>query len=207
MKLIKDLGTKRTSSGGIRRHGLFYCSYCSKTIEKDCYHGKRDKSCGCYKGKLTGIGNVTHGDSVVGKRIRLYRIWLNMKNRCSNPKLLCSKYYYDKGIKVCDEWENSYIKFKEWALNNGYKNNLQIDRIDSNGNYSPENCQWLTAAQNTRKSSQTKMNWLTVRLIRAMHKKGYSRKELLDIFDTSIRNLGSILTYSTWKEEVIYNGK
>lgn len=74
-----------------------------------------------------------------------------MKQRCNKPNLPSAPWYYDKGIKVCDEWL-IYSNFEKWALNNGYSDNLTIDRIDSNGNYEPNNCQWITRADNTKKS-------------------------------------------------------
>lgn len=80
-------------------------------------------------------------------KTRLHKIWSNMKSRCNNPN--ASKYYLygGKGIKVCEEWidkENGFINFYNWAMNNGYKDNLTIDRIDSDKNYCSKNCRWAT---------------------------------------------------------------
>lgn len=86
---------------------------------------------------------------------RLYRIFTNMKTRCYNPNTNRRKNYYDKGIKICDEWLNDKTKFFEWAMNNGYQDNLTIDRIDVDGNYEPNNCRWVdykTQANNTSTS-------------------------------------------------------
>lgn len=100
------------------------------------------KSCGCLQRK--------HGES--NRNItRLYRIWRNMKTRCYNPNQSNYKYYYAKGIKVYKKWKNDYLTFKKWALANGYKNDLTIDRIDNNGNYEPLNCQWITLSENSKK--------------------------------------------------------
>ena len=79
---------------------------------------------------------------------RISRVYWNMKTRCYNPSSNKYHAYGARGIKVCDEWKNSFKKFKEWALSNGYGDNLTIDRIDNNGNYEPSNCRWVTQKQN-----------------------------------------------------------
>lgn len=87
--------------------------------------------------------HVTHN----GTRTRLYRIWQNMKNRCHNPKVSCYKYYGGRGISVCSEWKERFGCFRDWAIQNGYAEELTLDRIDVNGNYTPDNCRWTTFKQ------------------------------------------------------------
>ena len=73
---------------------------------------------------------------------RLYRTWKNMRNRCKNPNNRSYHKYGGRGIKVCDEWDRNYNYFEKWSLENGYADNLSIDRINANGNYEPSNCRW-----------------------------------------------------------------
>lgn len=84
---------------------------------------------------------------------KLYRVWKNMKQRCTNPNREDYKYYGDNGINVCEEWQE-YAIFEKWALNNGYKKELTIDRKNTNKGYYPDNCRWVSRevqSRNTRK--------------------------------------------------------
>lgn len=80
----------------------------------------------------------------------LYDIWSNMKQRCYNTRCREYKYYGARGIQVCDEWRNDFMSFYSWAMDNGYKEGLSIDRIDSDANYEPGNCHWADRTTQNR---------------------------------------------------------
>lgn len=108
------------------------------------------QSCGCLKSERFGHGRTTHG----GASDRLYGIWIGMRERCSYEKHVVFRYYGGRGIRVCDAWRQSYEEFRAWALANGYDDHLEIDRIDADGNYAPENCRWVTAAFNRQQANR-----------------------------------------------------
>ena len=131
-----------------KRRGYYYICRC------DCGNivsvrgnilGKNTNSCGCLKKEqdLKNLGRYTTGES----HSKLACIWYHMKSRCDNPNDTNYPRYGKRGITVCQEWSEDFLKFKEWATNNGFKEGLTIDRINPDGNYEPENCRWLTLSE------------------------------------------------------------
>lgn len=110
----------------------------------------KQKACRLCGNKLTGQAKVTHGGSSRGIHEPAYKVWQSMKNRCKSYSKLRT-WYYDKGIKVCDAWVNDYNAFRSWALREGYQPGLSIDRIDTDKGYQPDNCQWVTRSQNSKR--------------------------------------------------------
>ena len=113
------------------------------------------KSCGCYHKEVHADMLKKHGES----RSRLYRVYMTRKSRCENPNAHEYENYGGRGIKICDEWQD-YEAFAEWARGNGYEDEQRgectLDRIDTNGDYEPLNCRWVTmkAQQRNRRSNK-----------------------------------------------------
>lgn len=114
------------------------------------------KSCGCLHNEKLSKRNAetktTHGMT----RTRLHIIWCDMRARCSYEKDKCYHLYGGRGITVCEEWQKSFTAFRDWALENGYSDNLTLDRIDNDKGYSPENCKWSTHAEQRRNQRRNK---------------------------------------------------
>lgn len=113
-------------------------------------------SCGCYRNEQIGNVNATH--RMFGTRV--HRIWHHIKNRCLNKNAHNYKYYGGRGISICEEWLQ-FEPFLIWALSHGYTDNLTIDRKDVNGNYTPENCHWVSVKEqhyNKRNSRNLELN-------------------------------------------------
>lgn len=123
--------------------------------------GKTTKSCGCYATELH-IKQLTRHGITVGKTPRTLTVWAGMKARCNNPTAVSYKAYGARGIRVCSEWlgEDGFKNFHNWAITHGYSDELEIDRIDNDGNYEPSNCRWVSKRENRMRQKQ--MRWFEV---------------------------------------------
>ena len=131
-------------------HRMFHvkCTKCGWETNKQMHQIQYVKEC---KHKNRFGEYITLGKIWKNKRIR--NIFKGVLDRCYNPNDKNFKTYGGKGIKVCQEWIENHKLFELWSLENGYKDNLTIDRIDSNKDYCPENCQWITLGENSRRAN------------------------------------------------------
>lgn len=160
MKILEDLGMQYATSKS-KRKSHFYIGECPMCKNSVKFCDKRILLCKHCSAKENGKKCMKHNDSYT----RLYRIWKNIKQRCTNKKLNNFKNYGGRGILLDNEWKNNYEIFKEWALKNGYEDTLSIDRIDNDGNYEPDNCRWTdksTQNSNKRKNCKFLNNYIGV---------------------------------------------
>lgn len=146
MKLIKDLGMLKLPTAKLKvRFGIYECRYCKEEFKARTANIKSNntKSCGCKQYKEINPLRLTS----------IYSSWDHMKQRCLNPKNDNYEYYGGRGISIYEPWK-TFDNFSIWALANGWKTGLSIDRIENGGNYEPLNCRWTTQTvqcRNTRK--------------------------------------------------------
>lgn len=134
----------RTKSG--RSMVVWHCKCdCGNEVDVRAQNLKdgNTKSCGCLNSDEVIKRNTTHGLYYT----RLHRIWSGMKQRCYYSKCRSYKDYGGRGITICDEWLNDFKTFYDWAISNGYKEGLTIDRKNNDGNYEPQNCRWITNSE------------------------------------------------------------
>lgn len=162
-----------------------------KTVSGNKLRSGNTISCGCVQRGLRSSGVLRRSHGMTNSR--LYVAWRNMKSRCGNPKNIEFNSYGGRGISICEAWKNSFEAFSDWALSHGYAENLTLDRIDVNGNYCPENCQWITDKEqrlNTRRSHSVTAFGVTKTI-----------KEWSDWSGLGYDTIRNRLVYSGWSPE------
>lgn len=130
----------------------------------------------------------------------LYHRWNAMIRRCSDMATGASReQYYGRGIRVCDEWKQSFLAFYQWAMSNGFEPDLTIERKNNNGGYSPDNCKWATVieqAHNTRTNTLTEND---VAHMRQLHQQGIRCATIASMYGLNRGNASRILRGLAWK--------
>lgn len=150
----------KSPKGDKKAYWLCECDCGNKVVvRKDSLEDKTTQSCGCYLKEMyeNGGGHIKHPKGTK----RIAKILDGMKQRCYNPNTAGYENYGGRGISICSEWlgEDGIEKFIQWALNNGYKKGLTIERKNVNGNYEPSNCCWATTKEQAyNKRNTTKIN-------------------------------------------------
>jgi hypothetical protein len=166
------------------------CGNTTKTQGNGLKRGE-SKSCGC----LNKENHTTHGL----ERHPIYGSWHNMIDRCYNPKNKSYANYGGRGITVCDSWRESPRNFLE---DMGDKpEGTSIDRIDSNGNYTKENCRWATDSEQQRNRRDTVLNEELVEEIRIMHAGGFSGPEIAEFLGINRVTIYQVIKGNNWRSD------
>lgn len=156
LTMVSEAPREYTKGGKSKRMWNCLCD-CGKTVVVNDGSLKRGntKSCGCYRKYANKVRCNKHGLS----KSKLYSVWGSMKDRCYSKNCKQYKDYGGRGITICDEWRSDFFTFYKWAVNNGYKEGLTIERKDVNGNYCPENCCWITKEEQAK--NKTNCHFIT----------------------------------------------
>lgn len=202
LTVIKFDHFKRDNHGWNRSMWLCKCDCGKETIVNVTNLRKGHiKSCGCLRKDQSKISSFKHGHCFNGKHSRIYQIHRDMLNRCKNSNLRQYKDWGGRGITICDEWLN-FNTFHEWAMSHGYNDTLQIDRINNNGNYCPENCRFVDRQTNVQNSRCTTLTKTKVIAMRKLRKRGYTYKQIGKYFKIYPGTAHSVINGKTWSNVV-----
>jgi hypothetical protein len=149
-RTITGFSPNRDSDGHLRCHWKCECGNTGTGGIKAFRHALN-----CQKCRPDNFDHLPkHGHSIRGQRTALYDAWANMMQRTRGTGSPSNRqWYFNKGIKVCDEWQ-TFEAFRDWATANGWRRGLSLDRIHSGRNYEPGNCEWITRSENSRRAAQ-----------------------------------------------------
>ena len=193
--LIEDVLPEKDKYG----HWIYKCICQECGYVKYTHYGNLSgKNCATQCKHLNVQGQyITYNNKWTNKRLR--KIFQEMRRRCYNSNSKDYKWYGAKGIKICSEWINTPESFEQWALNHGYNDTLTLDRIDSNKDYEPSNCRWITLKENCQRAG--KVTWIE---IDGIVKTGREWSDYLNIgtntINTLIREYGLELTIQLMKK-------
>lgn len=152
IKVISFCG--RLNNNRMSCEALCVCDHVFITDFQNLKNGHTKGCFNCRREKLRA-SKITHGMTISHKPSKLYNSWRGMKERCINPNHKNYALYGGRGISICDEWQSAEA-FISWALANGYKDGLSIERLNNDGNYEPSNCLWVTMSTQARNRRETK---------------------------------------------------
>ncbi len=142
--------------GGSRHGAMWECACrCGRRVSVIGHNLLRgnSRSCGCPRAKNLRVRHTTHGES----RTRLYNLWSSMKGRCLYPCQATRKYYFDRQVQICSVWKRSYVAFRDWALEHGYREGLFLDRIDNARGYEPDNCRFVSSIESANNKTNNRV--------------------------------------------------
>jgi hypothetical protein len=174
------------------------CNKCNTEHILNYYNINGKNKFGCYR---CARKNALDEKRICGKEEynKISIVYRNMKTRCTNENSKDYKNYGGRGITICSEWETKE-NFIKWAINNGYRKGLQIDREDNNGNYNPDNCRWVIKLVNGRNTRQTKLNEELVKEIRYGKYKDMTSAEISKIINVNASTIRNVIVQKSWVE-------